>query len=144
MSDKKSICLVSPQYLPHVGGVENYVLNLSRELAAKGHKVTIVTSEYGGAPEYEKDGDIEVYRLPSYSFMKGRFPVLKKNGRTRKVKKELMQKHFDFMLINTRFYFLSLWAVKLAKKMGRGSILINLSGRGDKDMDYVIENYGIR
>lgn len=36
------------------------------------------------------------------------------------------------------------YGMKLAKKMGRGSILINLSGRGDKDMDYVIEHYGIR
>ncbi len=36
------------------------------------------------------------------------------------------------------------YAIKLAKKMGRGSILINLSGRGDKDMDFVIEKYGIR
>jgi len=36
------------------------------------------------------------------------------------------------------------YAMKLAKKMDHGSILINLSGRGDKDMDYVIENYGIR
>ncbi len=36
------------------------------------------------------------------------------------------------------------YAMKLAKKMERGSILINLSGRGDKDMDYVIEKYGIR
>ena len=36
------------------------------------------------------------------------------------------------------------YALKLAKKMERGSILINLSGRGDKDMDYIIENYGIR
>ena len=35
------------------------------------------------------------------------------------------------------------FAMKLAKKMGRGSILINLSGRGDKDMDYIIEKYGI-
>ncbi len=35
-------------------------------------------------------------------------------------------------------------AIRLAKTMGRGSILINLSGRGDKDMDYVIERYGIR
>ena len=34
------------------------------------------------------------------------------------------------------------YAMKLAKEMGRGSILINLSGRGDKDLDYVIENYG--
>lgn len=36
------------------------------------------------------------------------------------------------------------YAIKLAKKMGRGSILICLSGRGDKDMDYIIEKYGIR
>ncbi len=36
------------------------------------------------------------------------------------------------------------YGIKLAKQMGKGSILINLSGRGDKDMDYVIEKYGIR
>lgn len=36
------------------------------------------------------------------------------------------------------------YALKLAKKMEKGSILINLSGRGDKDMDYIIEKYGIR
>ncbi len=36
------------------------------------------------------------------------------------------------------------YGMKLAKKMNRGSILICLSGRGDKDMDYIIEKYGIR
>ena len=36
------------------------------------------------------------------------------------------------------------YGMKLAKKMGKGSVLINLSGRGDKDMDYIIENYGMR
>ena len=36
------------------------------------------------------------------------------------------------------------YSMKLAKTMGKGSVLINLSGRGDKDMDYIIENYGIR
>ncbi len=36
------------------------------------------------------------------------------------------------------------YGIKLAERMGRGSVLINLSGRGDKDMDYVIEKYGIR
>ena len=35
------------------------------------------------------------------------------------------------------------YGIKLAKKMGKGSVLICLSGRGDKDMDYIIENYGI-
>ncbi len=36
------------------------------------------------------------------------------------------------------------YGMKLAKQKGKGSILINLSGRGDKDMDYIIEKYGIR
>ena len=36
------------------------------------------------------------------------------------------------------------YGMKLAKTLGKGSVLINLSGRGDKDMDYIIEKYGIR
>ncbi len=36
------------------------------------------------------------------------------------------------------------YGIKLAEKMGKGSILICLSGRGDKDMDYIIDQYGIR
>ena len=36
------------------------------------------------------------------------------------------------------------YGIKLAKTMSHGSVLINLSGRGDKDMDYIIEHYGIR
>ena len=36
------------------------------------------------------------------------------------------------------------YGMKLAKQMNRGSVLICLSGRGDKDMDYIIEKYGIR
>ena len=36
------------------------------------------------------------------------------------------------------------YGIKLAKKMKKGSVLICLSGRGDKDMDYIIEKYGIR
>jgi tryptophan synthase beta chain len=34
------------------------------------------------------------------------------------------------------------YALKLAKQGEKGSILINLSGRGDKDIDFVVENYG--
>ncbi|MBE6657344.1 MAG: tryptophan synthase subunit beta [Ruminococcaceae bacterium] len=36
------------------------------------------------------------------------------------------------------------YGMKLAKTMGRGSVLMCLSGRGDKDMDYVIEKFGMR
>lgn len=34
------------------------------------------------------------------------------------------------------------YAIKRAKEMKTGSILVTLSGRGDKDLDYVIEKYG--
>lgn len=33
------------------------------------------------------------------------------------------------------------FAIKCARQMHSGSILVNLSGRGDKDIDYVLENY---
>ena len=33
------------------------------------------------------------------------------------------------------------YAIKCAKSMNSGSILVNLSGRGDKDLDYMIEKY---
>ena len=36
------------------------------------------------------------------------------------------------------------FAMKLAKEMGTGSILVNCSGRGDKDLEYVLEHYGDR
>ncbi|MFA5689083.1 MAG: tryptophan synthase subunit beta [Kiritimatiellales bacterium] len=34
------------------------------------------------------------------------------------------------------------FAMKKAKEMKHGSILVNLSGRGDKDLDFIVENYG--
>ena len=34
-------------------------------------------------------------------------------------------------------------ALVKAREMKTGTILVNLSGRGDKDLDYVIENWGI-
>lgn len=36
------------------------------------------------------------------------------------------------------------FGMKLAKDNPRQSILINLSGRGDKDVDYIVEKYGTR
>ena len=33
-------------------------------------------------------------------------------------------------------------AIKVGRTGVTGSILVNLSGRGDKDMDYIVEHYG--
>ena len=34
------------------------------------------------------------------------------------------------------------YAIRYARTHDTGSILVNLSGRGDKDIDYVVEHYG--
>ena len=34
------------------------------------------------------------------------------------------------------------YAIKVARTGVTGSILVNLSGRGDKDQDYIVEHYG--
>ena len=111
-----SICYVSAQYLPHVGGVERYTLNLSKELVRQGHSVTIVTSSNVGEPDYCESEGITVFRLPSWQCMNGRYPVLKVNAKVKEIEKQLNSKQFDHVLINTRFYPLSIWGAKFAAK----------------------------
>lgn len=37
------------------------------------------------------------------------------------------------------------YALKLAKKLSKKqTILVNLSGRGDKDIDFIVDNYGAK
>ncbi|MBQ7363397.1 MAG: glycosyltransferase family 4 protein [Clostridia bacterium] len=148
MSDIKRICLVSSQYLPHVGGVENYVYNLSRELARRGHSVTIVTSLADGTREYEREGNIEIFRLPSLQLMNGRFPVLKKSKTLKRVSRELSERNFDLMIVNMRFFFISLWAVKLARRLGvrcimldHGSSHLNTGGKLTSKLGELFEHW---
>jgi len=52
------IAQVSPWFSPHFGGVESHVRSLSRELARRGHEVTVVTSRHdpSSLPEETMDG----------------------------------------------------------------------------------------
>lgn len=77
-----TICYFSAQYLPTVGGVERYTWNLARCTVAAGHRAIVVTSALPNLPEHEIDGDgIEIYRLPVWPVMNGRFPVIKPGAR---------------------------------------------------------------
>ncbi|MDY2695460.1 glycosyltransferase, partial [Gemmiger sp.] len=73
-----TICFFSAQYLPTPGGVERYTWNLARRFTAAGHRALVVTAALPGLPARETDEyGIEIYRLPSFPVMGGRFPVLK-------------------------------------------------------------------
>ncbi len=118
-------CLFCANYLPNLGGVERYVYNLSKQLINLGHDVTIVTSNVFDLASYEVDENgIEIFRMPCRNFMKGRYPILKKNDEFKKLDKQLSEKHFDLVVINARFYVHSLYAADFAKKNNTKCITI--------------------
>ena len=52
-------------YRPHISGLTIYVERLSRALAARGHQVTILTSQYDRSlPRRERSNGIEIVRVP--------------------------------------------------------------------------------
>lgn len=51
-------------FYPHIGGSENYVLELSKQLKRKGHEVVIVTSKLKGDKEFENIEGMDVFRVP--------------------------------------------------------------------------------
>ena len=118
------ICFFSTQYLPTPGGVERYTWNLARRCVAAGHRALVVTASLPGLPARETDPDgIEIFRLPSYPVMGGRFPVLHPfvdaGG--------LWAQGIDFAVIQTRMYPQSVWAARQCKRRGIPALVIDHS-----------------
>lgn len=115
----KKYCIFSANYLPNIGGIERFTYYLSRELSKRGNHVTIVTSNLFGLKEYEiLDDNIDIYRIPVFSLLGGRYPVPKKNKDYRTIYRNLKENEYDFIIINARFYFHSVDAAKFAYKNG--------------------------
>ncbi len=107
-------CFVAAQYLPTPGGVERYTNQLGRELAARGHSVTVITSGLPGLPEQENAQGITVLRVKGLALLKGRFPVAYKGKALRRLFDSVLLKPDTKLIIQTRFYPLSLWALQYA------------------------------
>lgn len=100
-----TLCFFSAQYLPTVGGVERYTFNLAKRAVQAGHRVLVVTSALPGLPREETDENgIQIFRLPVWPLMNGRFPVLKPGRQLRAGLARIWAQNPDFCLINARFY----------------------------------------
>jgi glycogen synthase len=96
------ICLVADYFPPHApGGAEWSSDALARALAARGHRVTVITPNYGAARREERDG-FTILRFP--------FPVKRPPGRATVPAR---------YLANPLFYFYA--AVMVARWAGRES-----------------------
>jgi D-inositol-3-phosphate glycosyltransferase len=60
-----SVLLVSANYRPSIGGIEQYVENLAHGLAARGHSVTVAACQTNGGRKRELDGEVAIVRIPS-------------------------------------------------------------------------------
>lgn len=119
--------IFSAQYLPHVGGVENFTANLAAQLVREGDQVTVVTSRLSAEqPEFETQANgVAVWRLPSRSLLNGRLPMLRKGAAFKKIRDALLAGTVDRVLVNTRFYALSLEGVRFAAEKGVPCVVLD-------------------
>lgn len=69
MASTHAYVIFSAQYLPSMGGVENFTASLAKELASQGHRVTVVTSQVPNTSSREDTQGFEVVRLPAYQLL---------------------------------------------------------------------------
>lgn len=125
-----NILMVTTFYPPHIGGVENHVDNLSRNLAKRGHCVTILTSMLpeGDLPFHEKTGDdITIYRLKTVFPLGWLTASLSHQGFTLNTKsaiEDLVKKiGFDVVHIHGHHYYLTWRALEVLYSLGVPSVL---------------------
>jgi glycosyltransferase involved in cell wall biosynthesis len=101
------ILIFAGYFQPHEGGSERFALNLARFLFKHKHKVSVITCNTENAKQYEKVGKINVIRVPSWEFVKKRYPVpvpwfmINELGKLEK---------FDYLITNTRFFNICAYA----------------------------------
>ena len=117
--------IFTSHYLPHVGGIEVFVENFSRELSELGYKVNIITSDSEKVGFIDKKNGLTLFRLSSIHLLRKRFPVSYSVGEIFHVYKECFRNKKTFTIINTRFFLTSLIGVVLGKISNSKIIVID-------------------
>lgn len=124
---KEVIVIFSAHFLPHVGGVEVFTGGLARALEGAGFQVVIVTSRLDAdSPERERLSDgVEVLRLPCWALFGGRLPIAQPGRRQSELLESLEGRDIAAVVVNTRFYPLSLVGARFARKHGLTPLVID-------------------
>lgn len=128
--DIRSVAIFSAYYPPHLGGVELFSKNLAKALLQRGIDVTVVTSSLScktGGQQAEGPSKPKVLTLPSISLMGDRFPLIIPSRGFFALRKQLKDAAFDGIVVNTRYYPISLLACAEANRRGIRAILIDHS-----------------
>lgn len=141
--NKKTICIFTAQFLPNIGGVENYCYNLAKTLSKSDNRCIIVTCNTHGLPAREETDYATIFRLASLNCLNGRYPITLINRINRNIWQQLTETKLDFVVINTRFYPLTLQALNFSKKLHIKPIVIEHGSAhltsGNAILDYAIQ-----
>lgn len=116
MCEIKTIAIFSAYIPPHLGGIERYIDNLTKQFVAMGIKPIIVTSNYNNEKEKEDKDGITIIRLPVFNTFKMRYPIVKIGKKCSAQMKLLEQYKIDAIIVNTRFHLTSHVGANYGKK----------------------------
>ncbi len=108
-----NIIIFCAYFHPHEGGVEKYVQNLFFDI--KDVNVTIITSNSENVKPFEQKFGMNIYRFKCWHLMNKTNPIIKPYE-YKKINKILLDKKFDYVITQTRFFNTSLIGCYLAKK----------------------------
>lgn len=137
--------IFSALYPPHLGGVERFTQNIARHLVASGDEVCVVTSALTpeDVGETRDDAGFAVVRLASHSLLNGRLPIMRTGASVRDSLVELVEWKPERMLVNTRFYPISVAGAELGSREGLPTIVLD-HGSGYLTLDNSAFDVAIR
>lgn len=108
--------MLSDVYFPRVNGVSTSIRTGARELASRGHAVTIVAPDYPAAAE-DDDDSCEILRLPARAIFFDPEDRLIRAAAMRTALRNLAARHWDIIHVHTPFRAHQL-GVRLGRKLG--------------------------
>lgn len=141
-----SYCIFSAQYPPHLGGVEGFTFNVARELVDKGSRVVVVTNDTEKLTSgFSLEKGVEVLRLPCFSLAHGRLPLPFRFKQRKALLKQIEDRDFDGVLVNTRFYPHSILGIKFANKHALRAVVLDHGSAfitfGNRYLDIAVRTY---
>lgn len=121
----KTYCIFSTFYLPNYSGVEKYTSNLANALVRAGQKVIVVTSALSDDVGITDEKGVTVVRIPSFFLVNKRFAVPRKSKKFEELMSWLRDQPIDYVLVNQRFYPLSILGLKFAEQQRLPAITLD-------------------
>lgn len=127
--------IFTSHYLPHIGGIEVFVENFSRELLILGYKVNIITSDSENKEFLKNENNLSLFSLRSIHLLGKRFPVPFSIREILRVYRLCFKNKKTCTVINTRFFMTSVLGAILGK-ISHSKIIVIDHGSGH----FVYEN----